>query len=70
MGLAWIFHKLVDSNSFKMYRNDELDLIIERDGEIFNATNLLIEDAIYEAYLYLESRRLAKDLVRNAKITL
>lgn len=60
--------RLSDLPNFKIYNEEGLH--IEADGVKFNGSWLCMEEAIEEAYLFIKSRIMAKELVKQAKITI
>ncbi len=63
--------KLAGMPGFKMYRDQNFGLVVESDGVTYNQIpGYSMVETIFEAYLWISSHQKARDLVKNAKVSI
>lgn len=68
---ATMLSKLLELKDFKMYKTDEYYFVIEAEGEKYlNNGAYNIEESMFNAYVHILTRILAKEFVKNAKVVL
>ena len=69
MTLAILIKFLEDFDRVNIYK-DGAGYVFEADGEKYIGSYMCVEEAVERAYFELRARKLAKELVKTAKIVL